>query len=312
MTSAPPSDVQHRPLGGLTDDPRVREVLAGAPVLHSAVDTGRGLHVTPTAFSWSGGALWVVTTRQSLKVRSLRKRPSVGLLLRTRRHDLVLAGEAELVDPLRLHGVARPDRVLGMPFAALHYLGRNYRHVAGVLRDATPGPALVLDRLAVRIQPSRAVLLRTGAGVSEVLATWGEWGEPAGPPPTPGSGPTCVPLDLGLLPPQLRPLLRRPGPGCLAWPSLHGPLALPVHWRGNGTPPDTDAELLSLVGGWAGGPAGLSLGTGGYRLTSKRGVLIRGTGHARPAPGQRARIELDAQRLTFWEGEQASTVPAQG
>ena len=314
MTSAPPSDVRHRPLGALTDDPRVRGVLAGAPVLHSAVDTGRGLHVTPTAFSVSGGALWMVTTRQSVKVRALRRRRSVGLLLRTRRHDLVLTGDAELVDPLRLHGVSRPDRLLGMPFAALHYLGRNYRHVAGVLRDATPAPALVLDRLAVRIQPSRAVLLRTGAGVSEVVAAWGDWGEPTEPPPAPEApaDPATEALDLALVPAPLRPLLRRPGPGCLAWPSPHGPLALPAHWRGNGTPPDTDAELLSLVGGWAGGAAGLSLGTGGYRLVSKRGVLIRGTGSARPAAGQRARIELAAQRLTFWEGEQTSTVPVPG
>ena len=318
MTSAPPSDVRHRPLGALTDDPRMREVLAGAPVLHSAVDTGRGLHVTPTAFSASGGALWLVTTRQSVKVRALRRRPSVGLLLRTRRHDLVLTGEAELVDPLRLHGVARPDRVLGLPFAALHYLGRNYRHVAGVLRDATPGPALVLDRLAVRIQPTRAVLLGAGAGGSEVLAAWGDWGEPTEPPPTASPAatpsPAAAPLDLAVLPAQLRPLLRRPGPGCLAWPSPHGPLALPVHWRGNGSPSDTDAGLLSLVGGWADGAAGLSLGTGGYRLVSKRGVLIRGAGRARPAeePGGRARIELAAQRLTFWEGEQTSTVPVPG
>ena len=308
MTSAPHSDVQHRALGALTGDPRVREVLAGAPVLHSAVDTGRGLHVTPTAFSWSGGALWVVTTRQSVKVRALRRRPSVGLLLRTRRHDLVLTGDAELVDPLRLHGVARPDRVLGMPFAALHYLGRNHRHVAGVLRDATPGPALVLDRLAVRIQPTRAVLL--GAGASGVLAAWGDWGEPTAPPTAATTDAAEPPLDLTLLPAQLRPLLRRPGPGCLAWPSPHGPLALPVHWRGNGSPSDTDAELLSLVGGWGGGAAGLSLGTGGYRLVSKRGVLIRGTGRALPTdgPSAAARIELAARRLTYWEGEQTSTV----
>jgi hypothetical protein len=312
MTSAPHSDVQHRPLCALTGDPRVREVLAGAPVLHSAVDTGRGLHVTPTAFSWSGGALWVVTTRESVKVRALRRRPSVGLLLRTRRHDLVLTGDAELVDPLRLHGVARPERVLGLPFAALHYLGRNYRHVAGVLRDATPGPALVLDRLAVRIQPTRAVLL--GASASGVLAAWGDWGEPAEPPTGPAPDPAAPPLDPTLLPTPLRPLLRRPGPGCLAWPSPHGPLALPVHWRGNGSPSDTDAELLSVVGGWGGGAAGLSLGTGGYRLVSKRGVLIRGTGRALPTEGSDgpARIELDARRLTYWEGEQTSTVPVPG
>jgi Pyridoxamine 5'-phosphate oxidase len=318
MTTASSSGVARVPdAGPLADDPRVREVLTNAPVLHSAVDTGRGLHVTPTAFSWSGGALWVVTTRQSVKVRALRRRPQVGLLLRTRRHDLVLTGEAELVDPLRLHGVARPERVLDMPFAAAHYLRRNYKHVAGVLRDATPGPSLVLDRLAIRVRPSRAVLLRgdSRAGVSEVLAAWGGWG--SGSPeiePAVASSAAATALDLSLLPAELRPLLRRPGPGCLAWPSVHGPLALPVHWRGNGAPSDTDAGLLSLVGGWGGGSAGLSLGTGGYRLVSKRGVLIRGTGTARrqDVPRDRAMIDIAARRVTFWEGDQSSTVPVPG
>jgi hypothetical protein len=225
---------------------------------------------------------------------------------------VVLTGDAELVDPLRLHGVARPERVLDMPFAAAHYLRRNYRHVAGVLRDATPGPGLVLDRLAIRVRPNRAVLLRgdSPAGVSEVLAAWGDWSDDD-PAVTPATAPTTVALDLSLLPVELRPLLRRAGPGCLAWPSAHGPLALPVHWRGNGAPSDTDAGLLSLVGGWGGGAAGLSLGTGGYRLVSKRGVLIRGAGTARrqDVPRDRAMIDIAARRLTFWEGEHTSTVP---
>jgi len=235
----------------LAEDPRVREVLARAPVLYSAVDTGRGPHVTPTAFSWSGGALWVVTTRRSVKVRALRRRPAVGLLLRAGRHDLVLTGRAELVDPVRLHGLGGPERMAGLPFTALRYLERNYKHVAGVLRDATPGPALLLDRLALRIRPERAVLLRADgrAGISEMLATWGDWSDPE-PESAPLSDPPAPePVDPSLLPAAVRPLLRRAGPGCLAWPSRHGPLALPARWRGNGTPSDTDAALLSLVGG---------------------------------------------------------------
>jgi len=315
MTTASFPGVERVPDAGLlAGDPRVREVLERAPMLHSAVDTGRGLHVTPTAFSWSGGALWVVTTRQSVKVRALRRRPRVGLLLRAPRYDLVLAGEAELVDPVRLHGVASPERVLDMPFAALRYLERNYKHVAGVLRDATLGPGLVLDRLAIRVRPSRAVLLASDprAGANEVLTAWGDWeAEPTVVFPIDPAPPAAAvkPLDLNLLPAAIRPLVRRPGPACLAWPSEHGPLALPAHWRGNGKPSDTDATLLALVGGWASGLAGLSMDSGGYRLASKRGVLIRGAAAAH-RQGGRAQIALAAHRLTTWEGDRSSTVPA--
>ena len=298
--------------GLLAGDARVREVLERAPMLHSAVDTGRGLHVTPTAFSWSGGALWVVTTRQSVKVRALHRCPPVGLLLRAPGYDLVLAGEAELVDPLRLHGVASAERVVDMSFAALRYLERNYKHVAGVLRDATLGPGLVLDRLAIRVRPSRAVLLASDprAGANEVLTAWGDWEtEPTAVLPVDPAPPATKPLDLNLLPAAIRPLVRRPGPACLAWPSEHGPLALPAHWRGNGKPSDTDGTLLALVAGQASGPAGLSMDSGGYRLASKRGVLIRGAATAH-RHGERAQIALAAQRLTTWEGDRSSTVPA--
>jgi len=312
MTTASFPGVERVPDAGLlAGDPRVREVLERAPMLHSAVDTGRGLHVTPTAFSWSGGALWVVTTRQSVKVRALRRRPRVGLLLRAPGYDLVLAGDAEMVDPVRLHGVASPERVLDMPFAALRYLERNYKHVAGVLRDATLGPDLVLDRLAIRVRPSRAVLLAGDprAGANEVLTAWGDWEtEPTAALPIDAAA-AVTPLDLNLLPTAIRPLVRRPGPACLAWPSGHGPLALPAHWRGNGKPSDTDATLLALVGGWTSGPAGLSMDSGGYRLASKRGVLIRGAATAH-RQGERAQIALAAQRLTTWEGDRSSTVPA--
>lgn len=288
---------------GLTDDPRVDEILDRAPVLHSAVDTGRGLHVTPTAFTWSGGALWTVTTRDSVKIRSLRRRRKIGLLLRSRRYDLVATGRAELVDPVRGSGIANVDRLIDLPFAGLGYFAHNSKHVAGVLRDADPGPGLLLDRLAIRVRPQRAVLLSSdpATGASEVLATWGDWtsGDFVGA----GDDTPATPADPTLIPSRLRQLLRRSGPGAMAWPTVHGPIALPAHWPGLDGPIEANAELLTVVGAKDSGPAGMSVSTGGYRLATKRGVLVRGTGHA----GPRGRIHLEPERLTWWEGDHAET-----
>jgi hypothetical protein len=289
-------------------DRRVEQVLESAPVLCGAVDTGRGPHVTPTAFSWSGGALWVVTTRRSVKVRALRRRPGIGLLLRSRHYDLVAIGRASIVDPLRAGGVADPDRLVELPFAALGYLGRNSRHAVGVLRSA-PGPGLLLDRLAVRVVPTRAVLLRADqdAATSTVVASWGAWTSVELINAAPAVTPTA--LDLTCVPAGVRSLLGGPGPGCLAWPTVHGPVAVPVHRGGNGDFARADAGLMELVGAKREGPSALAVSTGGYRLDSKRGVMLRGSGRAHRS-GHRVLIDVEPSRCTYWVGDNSSTVPA--
>lgn len=282
------------------DDDRVLEVLDRAPVLYSAVDSGRGMHTTPTAFSWSGGAFWFVAPRRSVKVRSLRARPRVGLLLRSREYDLVATGRASMVDPLDGRGVANLDRLVDFPFFAAGYLGRNSKHIAGILRDAELTPNLVLDRTAVRIRPRRLALLRG----NRVLASWGDWTSldlVGDHPPAP------LEVDASALPVAVRALVREAGPGCLGWPSVHGPTALPVHWPGSGGVPETSAELMALVGAYPTGRAALAVSTGGFRLASKRGVMIRGDGEA-TAEGHRALIGLAARRITYWQGEHSATL----
>ena len=282
------------------DDPRVSEVVERAPVLYTAVDTGRGLHATPTAFSYSGGAFWLVAPRESVKVRALRRRPRVGLLLRSRRYDLVAIGHASIIDPIRGRGLGLTsdiDRLVDLPFAALGYFGTNTQHVLGILRDADLEPGLLLDRTAVRIHPDRIALLRG----PDVLATWGGWTsvDLLGTDPPPG-----IDIDPAVLPERLRPLLREPGPACLAWPSVHGPTALPACWTGTGGLAHTSTELMTLIGGHTSGPAALTISTGGYRLNSKAGIMLRGQAHAGPTL-----TTLNPQRITYWQGDRSATVP---
>src|SRR5947209_1292724 len=96
-----------------------------APVLHSAVNTARGLHVTPTAFAWSGGACWFVVSQDSVKARALRKRPRVGLLLHSRNYDLVAVGNARLFGATGWPSALSFDRLLDVPFVPLGYTARN-------------------------------------------------------------------------------------------------------------------------------------------------------------------------------------------
>lgn len=297
----------------LLEDRRVAEVLDRAPVLYSAVETEGGPHVTPTAFSFSSGAFWLVTTRDSMKVRALRRRPKVGLLLSSPRHDLVLDGTAGVVDPVRGRGVGL-GRLVDLPFAAFDYAAGNYRHIAGILADAELGPGLVLDRVVVRIRPTRAALLRD----HEVLASWGDWTSvrllpdlrPSAEPDAAADPAHAAGWDLDALPAPARELLRTDGPACLAWTGVSGPLALPAWWPGPEGPIRTSAQLLTLVGGHRTGPAGLVRVSGGYRLAGKRGVLLRGTGRA-AVRDDGALVTLRPERVTSWQGDRAGTVDVQ-
>jgi hypothetical protein len=48
-------------------------------------------------------------------------------------------------------------------------------------------------------------------------------------------------------------------------------------------------------------------------LNGKRGVLLRGDGHARLDDGvPAARVTLDPWRITWWMGEERHTEPARG
>lgn len=79
------------------DDRRVRNVLVGADVMHSAVRSSRGPHLTPTAVSWEADRLWAVAPKDSVKVRALRKDPLVGALLSVDGFHVVAAGVVKLV-----------------------------------------------------------------------------------------------------------------------------------------------------------------------------------------------------------------------
>jgi hypothetical protein len=281
-------------------DRRVLGLLHRAPLLYTAVDTGRGLHVTPTAFAWNGRALWVVAPRESVKARAVRHRPRVGLLLRLRDRSLVASGPAELVDPLHGQGVFSAARLFELPFAGLGYTARNTGHIAGLLRDLGPDPRLALDRVVIRIALDRYALL-DGDGPA---ATWGGWpgGSLSGPVPAAVPGP-----DGSALPEPLSRLVTGGGGCCLAWPTPDGPVALPARWAGGGRLAEVGAGLMSLVGASRSGPAALTVDAGGYRLSSKYGVMLRGNGTAGVA-GPTALVALPADRITYWRGAESGTL----
>jgi hypothetical protein len=160
----------------------MEDLLKRTRLLHVAVSTARGPHVTPQAFTWWAGRFWIVTFRDAFKERVMRRRPRVSLLLGDDERFFNVDAEAKVLDPLSPIGLfdALPEVMLA-PSAAASWSIRNARNVVGYIRDALDGdlPALISpqQRILVALRP---------LGVTEV----------ARPEPKPEE--TAVPARVGI------------------------------------------------------------------------------------------------------------------
>ena len=281
---------------------RVNEVLDEADILYLAVAASRGPHVTPAVFDIEGYRLWFVTPRRSVKAKVIDRHRRVGGLVQLGQRSVVFGGRARVVDPLTARGIFSPGRLLDLPFAAAGYLGRNYRHATGTIRDHQ-APTLALSRVLVSVDIRRLALLDGWC----VVDRWGRWDGDA--PLLSGEPPMGTTPDLSAMPPGVRSLLADDSPVVLGWNAPAGPLALPARWQGREV--ETSNEALVMAGATSRSAACVCAERSRYRLKSKQGVLITGEGEARQSEdGPAARVSLTIQRTTWWRGEEAHTVAA--
>lgn len=288
------------------DDTRVQDILADAEVLYSAVKAKRGPHLTPTAVSWEADRLWAVAPNDSVKVRSLRRDPRIGLLVSIDGHHLVGTGVARLFDPLDMPPSGGLGELLRAPFGAARYLAENSRHALGVVID-DPNPFALVDRAVLSIGLRRVALVHGG----RVVDAWGDW--PATPLLQPATERVPRPLDL----PERTPawaarLLALDGEVQLGWRSLDGPLALPATWSAEDGNARTSADLMTLAGALPDGPACLTSARDSYRMSEKTGILLRGEGHADLTGDGAASVTVIPTRITHWRGKKARSIPTSG
>ena len=292
---------RRRPVERALDDRRVRDVLISADVLHSAVRTARGPHLTPTAVSWEADRLWAVAPKDSVKVRSLRRDPRIGVLLSIDGFHVVAAGLTRMVDPLDLPTSNRVGDLLRLPFGAARYLTENSRHAIGVVLD-DPNPLALIDRVGLSIRLTRVALLDGDTLVN----SWGDWPDstllPAEPPP---AGRFTLPART---PSWAARLLDRDRTVQFGWRTLDGPIALPARWSAADQQGRTSAELMNLIGALPSGPACLTSSRNSYRMSEKTGVLLRGDAAAGIAEDGSATMSITPKTVTHWRGKQARSL----
>ena len=294
------------------DRPDVATLLGATPYADVAVDTVRGPHVTPAAFAAAGGRIWVVSSRRTIRVRSVRRRHHASVLVRSGERALVVSGNADVLS------FWRPSETVGMVVnsvpvlrAATAYALRNMRLLlGGFVRDmvAGAGDPTVYDRVLVAIDPERGMLFDGDA----LLHSWGRWRR-VGRPRSERPAVAVPPLDelVAALPAAVVDALDRPETATLGWAAPTGAVALPaLHATADGRV-SVPSAALDAAGTAGHAPACVTFhNSESLRPSGFRGVILRGEGRVVRRGPQRSTVAVAAERVSWWSGFRAGTVQA--
>src|SRR2546430_8028225 len=142
---------------------QVEKLLADTQIGMLAI---RGLKfplVNPAAFHFSGGSVWMTTSRYATKMALARRNPRAAFLATGPGKAVVIQGQLEAYDPLTISGPLRAALDVPRVVPGLIGLGiKNASFLAGYLMDLAFVPS--------RWWPQNRVILRLRAGHSRIVS----------------------------------------------------------------------------------------------------------------------------------------------
>ena len=308
-----------------------RRVLNDGTLCYLAAAASLGPHLTPVVYVFDSGAVWVTTSRSSVKARAWRRnRTAAGLVLAGDRavsfRGSVRAYDA--FDPATWAGAAAATPAL--IGATTRFALRNARFFAGYAVDASRVPFAWSPpgRVFVRVSVEAGAVLDLSSGVP--IEMWGGWDavEPTTFRPAFRPAGRARSLDLRV-PAGVRRAVGPAGDGALALAGRDGIAVLPSAWRRRGSEGGYEATLPIAFAELAGAPALVPAALvvdrlDAWRAAAMRGMMLRGDaelfdpgrvsrgGRAlreRTAPG-RALARLRPARVVWWEGWSGGSVRA--
>lgn len=299
----------------------VQQVLEQGSFCAVASSTPRGPHCTPLVFAYSGGRVWLTTSRRSVKARAWKIDPAVAGLVRFGELSVTFTGTVRAYDAL--------DRTTwGPAFAGVTSIARagttfsrkNAKFFAGYAFDARQVPFAWTPpgRVFVGIDLERTALL----GDDGVQEGRGRWGGEAGSNKTFRSS-KGTEDPLGALPPEVRGELGAGGEASLALTGARGPVVVPARWRveGGALYASLPADTLALTGAGPDAPVALTVDRPSeWRARDMIGAMVQGAASiyvldelgsgAKTAralatsidPEAGALVRLAPARLVWWKG----------
>jgi nitroimidazol reductase NimA-like FMN-containing flavoprotein (pyridoxamine 5'-phosphate oxidase superfamily) len=307
----------------------VQSVLEQGAFCAVATTTPRGPHCTPLVFTYSGGRVWLTTSRGSVKARAWKADPAMAGLVRHGDLAVTFTGTVKAYDALdRGTWTAAVAGATSIARAMAGFSRKNARFFAGYAFDARQVPLAWTPpgRVFVGVDLERTALLDE-RGVQEGRGRWG--GEARSHATFRRTSGGSDPLTA--LPPEVAEELERAGQGTLAIVGDRGPVSLPVRWRADDTAlyAAMPAEIFALSGAEPDAPVALTIDkASAWRARDMVGAMIQGTAAcylldelgsgAKTArqlatsihPDAGALVRIVPERLVWWRGWSSGSAPA--
>lgn len=298
----------------------VQSVFEQGPFCAVAAPTPDGPHCTPLVFAYSGGRIWLTTSRRSVKARTWVRDPTVAGLIRHGELAVTFTGTVKTYDALdRRTWAAAVAGATSIARATATFSRKNARFFAGYAFDARQVPFAWTPpgRVFVGIDLDRTALVDAD-GVQEGRGRWG------GQTQSHGTFRRTKAADpFAGLPGDVREGVGRQGDGALSVMGERGPVVVPVRWRAEADAlyAALPAETLTLAGAGPLAPVALTVDQPSvWRARDMVGALLQGEGAfyvegevgsgaksvrdlARSlAPQADALVRIGLRRVVWWKG----------
>jgi nitroimidazol reductase NimA-like FMN-containing flavoprotein (pyridoxamine 5'-phosphate oxidase superfamily) len=307
----------------------VQQVLEDGAFCAVETSTPHGPHCTPLVFAYSGGRIWLTTSRGSVKARGWKADPVVAGLIRSGELSVTFTGTVKAYDALdRETWGAAVAGATSIARATARFSKKNARFFAGYAIDARQVPLAWTPpgRVFVGIDLERTALL-DDLGVQEGRGRWG--GETATHPTFRRVKGATSPFQA--MPEELSEAIGVAGDGALAIAGSRGPVVLPVRWRleDGALYAALSAETLALADAGPDAPVALTVDkASAWRAREMVGTMVQGSASMflldevgsgvkmarsiwssmQPATDQppgnssEALIRIDPRRIVWWSG----------
>lgn len=272
-----------------------------------AVTTRSGPHVTMQATAEWADRIWTTTSRGSLKARSVQTH---GVAAATTVADVdagtvqVAAGPTIAVSPIDPRtAAADPEALLHLLPGVLGVAAHHAEQLVGYLEAAREIPASWLPhrRLVLVTRPDRSLSLR-GWDVEGVTGPWAQLAAGGAPEPSPRAA-----GSLPVLPDDLADLVRTDAPAQVGVSTPDGPVPLPGRIDEAGGLRVSTAALAAVGAILPGAGCVTFDDSAPRRPDAKRGAMLRGRLVLADRDHRTARLVLDADKITSWNGFRAET-----
>jgi hypothetical protein len=299
----------------------VLQVLEEGSFCAVSTSTPGGPHCTPLVFAYSGGRLWLTTSRRSVKSRAWKSDPGVAGLIKHGALAVTFTGTVKTYDALdRDTWAAAVAGATSIARATARFSKKNARFFAGYAIDARQVPLAWTPpgRVFVGIDLERTALL-DDQGVQEGRGRWGGRTETQATFRRSKGGPS----PLAALPREVRAELGTAGEGALAIAGAREQVVVPARWLDDGVSlyAALPAETLALAA--AGPEASVALTVdrpSAWRAREMLGAMVQGTASlfeldrlgsgaktarsiaASVHPSAGALVRIVPRRLVWWSG----------